>query len=194
MVILIFKCVIFDLKLSFFYGCLDGCLLLWRLKLIKITKKVSASIFALILICFFLPFVSISCQNLSILRLSGIELVTGTTMQTPDLGSQSEQEKIPPDTRAIFALTAAAVGLGTSFSQKRRSALFSAVSAVIGFSSLLWLKSTIDTEIAEQGSEFIGIKVTYESGFWSAFLLFISASILNTWIFFEKSIKSLQED
>lgn len=160
----------------------------------KTTKKVSASLFALIVICFFMPFVSISCQNLSILKLSGIELVTGTTMNTPNLGSQSEQEKIPPDARAIFALTAAAVGLGTSFSQKRRSTLFSAISAVIGFSSLLWLKSSIDTEIAKQGSDFMGIKVTYESGFWSAFLLFISASILNAWTFFEKSIKSFQQD
>jgi len=165
-----------------------------RFMLVKTTKKISASFFALILICFFLPFVSVSCQNLSILKLSGIELVTGTTMKMPSLGSQSEEEKIPADARAIFALTAAAVGLGTSFSEKRRSTLFSAISAVIGFSSLLWLKSSLDSEIAKQGSDFMGIKVTYESGFWGAFLLFISASILNAWVFFEKSIKTRRED
>ncbi|WP_448564171.1 hypothetical protein [Trichothermofontia sp.] len=129
----------------------------------KTIKKVSASLFALILICFFLPFISISCQDLSILELSGIELVTGTTMSTPSLGSQSQQEKIPPDARAIFALTAAAVGLGTSFSQKRKSSLFAAISAMIGFSSLLWLKASLDDEIAKQGSEFMEIEVAYES-------------------------------
>ncbi len=160
----------------------------------KTTKKISASFFAVILICFFLPFVSISCQNLSVLKLSGIDLVTGTTMNTPNLGSQAQQEKLPPDARAILAFTAAAVGLGTSFSQKRRSTLFSAISGVIGFCSLLWLKSSIDAELAKQGSDFMGIKATYESGFWGAFLLFISAGILNVWTYFQKSIKSLQED
>lgn len=39
----------------------------------KSSKKISASLFALILVCFFLPFVTVSCENQPVLQLSGIE-------------------------------------------------------------------------------------------------------------------------
>lgn len=49
------------------------------------TKKAIPAILGLALICFFLPFVTVSCQGQKLMTFSGIQLVTGTTIQEPQM-------------------------------------------------------------------------------------------------------------
>lgn len=55
-------------------------------------RKISKTLFALVLVgCFFLPFITVFCENRSIEQFFGTELVTGTTVTTPSVANQSEQ-------------------------------------------------------------------------------------------------------
>jgi hypothetical protein len=92
-------------------------------KVLANTKKISASMFALVFICFFLPFVTISCENRPIVQFSGLELTTGKTLEMPSgissFTGKTKNENIPGDGKAALVLVAAAVGVGTSLLKVR---------------------------------------------------------------------------
>ncbi|MBW4616223.1 MAG: hypothetical protein KME21_23705 [Desmonostoc vinosum HA7617-LM4] len=156
-------------------------------KLLENGKKVSASLFAVILICFFLPFVTVSCDNRPVFQMSGVEMATGKTVSTPDIfGSQTQSQKIPGDSRAALVFAAAALGIGTSLIKIRKSSLISAGIGAFGLVMLLSLKSEIDKQIINNGASYAGFKADYGVGFWGSILLFISAACLNIWLFFQK--------
>lgn len=47
----------------------------------KTTKKISPVILGIALICFFLPWINVSCQGEKVGTFTGIKLVTGTTIE-----------------------------------------------------------------------------------------------------------------
>jgi hypothetical protein len=159
-------------------------------------KKISASMFALILICFFLPFVSISCQGKDIMNMSGLQMATGFEMQSPAAGlgtypgmsslSKTPAQKIPSTLSAGLAFCCAAVGLATTLLLKNRQQryLIPAISGGLGFLLLLWLKAGTDDSVLKQGSGMI--QVNYGPGFWLAFLLFLGATGLNGYQYMEE--------
>jgi hypothetical protein len=147
-------------------------------------RKLSPSIFGLILICFFLPFATISCQQQQLLSLTGVQLVTGTTIEEPSFfQSEAKQQKIPGEPLAAFALVSTCVGLGTSFLKSRKNAIIPAVVGALGSVLLLSSKAKIDNEVLQQGRGLV--QVEYGIGFWLSFLLFLVASVLNAWIFLQ---------
>lgn len=137
-------------------------------------KKFSPAIFGIVIICFFLPFINISCSGQKIATLSGIQLVSGTTM---------EGRKINPEPWAVVAFISSIAGLGLSFMKSRKSSILAAVSGAIGVISLLLLKAKIDNDMLKKGKGVI--QVEYDLGFWLTFLLFLSAIGLN-WFLFTK--------
>ena len=142
------------------------------------SKRISPALFTLILICFFLPFITFSCRQEPITTLNGVELATGKTIKSPSvLGQQTKEEKIPPEPLATLALLSGLVGLGTSFIKAKKSAIGAVGSGTTGFILLLMLKSKIDDEIVKQGQGII--LVSYGFGFWMAFLFFVSAALIN---------------
>jgi hypothetical protein len=145
-------------------------------KILEHTKKISASMFALILVCFFLPFVTF---NRPIVQLSALELTTGKTVETQQFNGQTESENIPGDAKAALVLVAAAVGVGTSLLKFRRSSLVSAGVGAFGLLMLLALKSGIDSLLVAKGGDAAGFKADYGLGFWGSTLLFLSAIALN---------------
>jgi hypothetical protein len=157
------------------------------------SKKISASLFALILVCFFLPFVTVSCENRPVLQLSGIELTTGKTIANPTFTGRTQKQDIPPNVGAVLAFTAAGIGLGISFTKVQKASMISTVSGAAGALLLLLMKSGIDGELAKQGAGIAGFKTNYEVGFWGAFLLFISSAILNSWLLFRRGIGRSQD-
>lgn len=157
-------------------------------KLLKNGKKLSASLFALVLICFFLPFVTISCDNRPVGEISGIELATGKTVSAPTFTGQTRGQNIPGDGRAVLVFVAAAVGIGTSLIRVRRSFLVSAGVGVFGLLMLLSIKSEMDKQMIEQGAGYTGFKADYGLGFRGPVLFFIAAFCLNIWMFFQKRI------
>lgn len=152
-------------------------------------KKISASMFALIFMCFFLPFITVSCDNTPVVQMSGIEVAVGKTVSNEiprnfqAFGGQQQSQKIPGDGKAVLAIVAAAVGLGTSLIQNRKISLVSGGAAVFGLLLLLSLKSGIDKQLIERSTAF---RIDFGMGFWGSVLLFFSAACLNIWLFFQK--------
>ena len=141
-------------------------------------NKISPALFTLVLICFFLPFITFSCRQEPIATLNGIELATGKTIKSPSfVGEQTKEEKIPAEPLATLAFLSGLVGLGTSFIKAKKSAIAPVGSGTAGFILLLMLKSKIDDEIVKQGQGII--LVSYGFGFWMAFLFFVSAALIN---------------
>jgi hypothetical protein len=81
----------------------------------KTLNFVSLSFFTLILICFFLPFVSITCADTKIAKLKGTDLAFGTKIeyrQGDDLFGRSKQtEKVEPELFALLAFLLTIIGL-----------------------------------------------------------------------------------
>lgn len=140
-------------------------------------RKISPALFGITLICFFLPFTKISCQQQEILNLTGVQLATGTSIKQPSLTGGSQEQKIPGEPLAMLAIASSVVGFVTSLMKARKSAIAPAGSGAIGFILLLMLKSKIDDSILREGQGLI--VVSYGLGFWLAFLLFVSATVIN---------------
>lgn len=131
-------------------------------------RKISPALFALIIICFLLPFVSISCGGQEIAKLSGIQMVTGTTIQG---------EEMPPNALAIITLAIAAIGLGVGFWKSYYSAIPSFLAGVVGFITTLMLKSGLDEEIISQGGS-----TEWGAGYYLTLILFLAAAGFNTYL------------
>ena len=145
-------------------------------------KRFSPSLFIIILICFFLPFIDISCSGHKVISFTGIQMVTGTTIQQPSMfGNETKSEKVNPEPLAIITLVCVIIGLILSFIKNRKSAILPVISAGIGTATLLMLKAKIDNQILLVGGG--ALQVEYDIGYWSILLLFIAAIGVNMFIF-----------
>jgi hypothetical protein len=147
-------------------------------------KKFSPALFGLVLFCFFLPFMDISCGGEKVVTLTGIQLVTGTSIEQEDAFGNTKREKIEREPLVIVVLLAAIAGLGLSFIKTGKSAIFPAISGGIGFCLLLIFKTKVDQEVLKEGEGFI--RVGYVIGFWLMLLLLLSATGLNTFVFYKR--------
>lgn len=147
-------------------------------------KKISPALFGLILICFFLPFTTISCQNQPVLSLTGVQLATGTSIEQPNpFGGAAKKQEIPGNPLASIAFGSACAGLATSFVVSKKMAIIPSGIGAVGSVVLLLLKTKLDDEILRQGQG--ALRVEYGLGFWMSFLLFLSAALLNGYLFLE---------
>lgn len=134
--------------------------------------------FGLILICFLLPFVTISCAGQEIVTLSGLQLTTGETIETPSsYRGLPKKQQIPGELLAGLAFTSASVGLGVSFIKSRRGLIAQTSAGAAGNLLLLLLKGKLDHEVIQSGQGILSAK--YDSGFWIAFLLFVATAGLS---------------
>ncbi|MEA5566505.1 MULTISPECIES: hypothetical protein [unclassified Anabaena] len=141
-------------------------------------RKISPALFGMTLICFFLPFTKLSCQQQEVMTLTGIQLATGTSIKQPSFGGVGKREqKIPGEPLAMLAIASSIIGFATSFMKANNTAIAPAGSGAIGFILLLMLKSKIDDSIVREGQGLI--LVSYGLGFWLAFLLFVAATVIN---------------
>ena len=148
--------------------------------------KIPTGIYGLVIICFLLPFI----EGMPVAELSGINLVTGTTIEQSsqidyemqDLfgdefkDEQEEAEtdkKIESRTEAIIAFAAAILAL--LLTRIPVSRWIPAALGVLGFICLIWLKINLDQETKQEGEGIL--EVTYLYGYWLALLAFASACI-----------------
>ncbi|MBD3180857.1 hypothetical protein GF312_01095 [Candidatus Poribacteria bacterium] len=82
---------------------------------ITLIKKVSPSVFGIIVICFFMPFVNISCAGENIITLTGFQLITGTSIDQSDPFGRGQSEKVPPEPLGIAVFVCGILGLLLSF-------------------------------------------------------------------------------
>ncbi len=152
-------------------------------------KFVSPSLFLLAALCFFLPFVSFTCQGQKIATVTGMELVTGTKIQkfemekfdtgqtNPDLDKQRDVNSEPLAIAAfIFALSGIIVSLITRYSR-----MLSLIAGALGALMLLFLRSSIGGEVTGD-FDFKIIEVSYEWGYYLSLILLIAAFALNLYL------------
>ncbi|MGD1046670.1 MAG: hypothetical protein ABR936_15285 [Bacteroidota bacterium] len=135
-------------------------------------KNFSPAVFGIVLICFMLPWVNLSCQGQNAATFSGIEIVTGITVQ-------QQNQKIKSEPLAVAVLVLTILGLALSFLKDKRSSIIPGIIGVAAFILLLLLKSKIDTDASNQS-----IQVQYAIGFWMVLILLIGAIALNGYLYF----------
>jgi hypothetical protein len=149
-------------------------------------KTISPALFGLGLFCFFLPFLTVSCQQQEVVTFNGIELAGGKEIKTPAVfGQNSQTEKTDGDPLTALAILSGLVGLGGSFLKFKKSAAVPAGAGAAGFILLLMLQlrinDAITKESAAQGLGLIGITHTFGLGYWLAFILYLSAMLVNVY-------------
>ncbi len=150
------------------------------------SKFVSPSLFLLAALCFFLPFVSFTCQGQKIATITGMELITGTKiekfeMQKLDTGQTNpdldKERDVNSEPLAVAAFIFALLGIVVSIIP-RYSRMLSLIAGAIGALMLLFLRSSIGGEVTGD-FEFKIIDVSYEWGYYLSLLFLIAAFAIN---------------
>lgn len=131
----------------------------------KKSSKISPALFGIIILCFVLPFVSVSCGGTEIFRLSGMDFLKGMSDQG---------QSMDPNPLAIIALIAAIIGICIGFSGKKAANMGSAALGLIGFVSGIALKVTFDSRVAEEGAQ-----TSWQIGYFLMLILFGVAAVYN---------------
>jgi hypothetical protein len=159
-------------------------------------KKFSPAAFVIVIFCFFLPFVNITCGGQKVVSLTGIQLVTGSEIKPSGMFNQKDMpedmlsenkdklktdENVDPQPMALLALIMAAAALGLSFVRKKIFALISMIASILGAAFLLLLKANLDSDAPAEAQMVIDIE--YQFAYWLALLMFIAGAVLQ-WLNF----------
>jgi len=162
-------------------------------------KKFSPAPFVIIIFCFFLPFVNITCGGQSVMSLTGIQLITGAEVKPQGMFDQKNfpedpagqnkdklnvDENIDSQPMALLAIIMAAAALGLSFVRKKIMALISMIASILGAAFLLLLKAKLDSDTPAEAQ--MVIQVEYQFAYWLALLLFAVGAVLQ-WFNFRES-------
>lgn len=166
------------------------------------TRRFSPGFFAVIALCFLLPFVSITCSGSRLATLKGLDFVLGTevtidqeleesfdldTGQTPGTDAPegeidvegAEDSRVDPNIFAIAALAGAVVGIVLTMILRRRGRdLAAVVLASIVLLSLLIFRFDTSGD-AEGGQGVVGIE--YRFGWWIAVLVAMALVFSHLW-------------
>jgi hypothetical protein len=138
-----------------------------------IGRKLSPAALVLALICFFLPFVTFSCQGQKVASFSGLQLATGTTIQQPQMFGPPKSQKVGAEPLAVLALLSVLAGVGASFLRGKKGAGSSAGLALLAVILLAALKSKLDGDALRQGAG--AVQVNYEAGYYLTLILLLAA-------------------
>jgi cell division protein FtsX len=134
-------------------------------------KYITPSLYGIIIICFFLPFVIVSCEGKMIQEFTGMQMAVGTTVQT-----FSGSHRVNPDPCASIALIITIIGLILGLSGKGREILLTAASA-IGVIMLLLVRSNVVKEMTKQGMQMLNIE--FGAAYYISIILFLIAALFN---------------
>ena|SRR5438270_5442484 len=144
-------------------------------------SKVSPGLFVVTILCFLLPFITVSCNGQKVATFSGMQLATGTTLEEPQMFGRPQRKHVDPEPMASLALICAAAGLALSF-LGARAALAPAISGAVGALLLVVLQSKLESDITRQAQGMF--RLEYESGFVLTLIFFLVAAAWNAWLFF----------
>lgn len=132
-----------------------------------------ALMFAGTFLCFFLPFVTVSCHGMKIYTFTGQQLATGTTMSQPQMFGPPKTQKVEPNAFAAVAFLCSAAGVVLCL-VGRKMLRGVAAAASVGSISLLAMKVQLDQQIQKQGMGVAENK--YQFGFFMALLLMMASA------------------
>ncbi|TNE57248.1 MAG: hypothetical protein EP340_09200 [Alphaproteobacteria bacterium] len=135
-------------------------------------KPLTAGKFGLIIILFFLPFVTFSCTDQQVLQVTGIQMVTGDEITiTNPLTGEEESGKLEREDFALFAFGLAIAGLiGALVLPGALVRLTGLTAGGGGFFFLYRLKDKIEADVMNDNAGLI--TVLFEDAYWGAFALF----------------------
>lgn len=137
-------------------------------------RHVSPALFGFVLLCFLLPFVTVSCPGASH-SFSGLNLATGTTIEEPSLFGQAPTKKrLPSEPLALFAALVAIGGLLFALKRPAGPAIVVTILGVLGAVLLLVLKFKLDRDVVRQGQGMLTLN--YGLGYGLAILGFLAAA------------------
>lgn len=139
-----------------------------------VVRKLSPAAFVLAFVCFFLPFVTFSCQGQTVATLSGFQLATGTKIQQPQVFGSPKEHKVEAEPLATLALLTVIAGVVLGFLRERKWSVGSAALAVLGVILLAALKSKLDGDALRKGGEII--QVSYETGYYLCLTFLLAAA------------------
>lgn len=143
-------------------------------------KKFRSITFAAILVCFLLPFASVSCPGAK-MSFSGLQLVRGTTVQVPQAMGPAETRRLEPSPLAQAAAACAVIGLLLSLVTGAATRIpFIGVGAA-GAVLLFLLKSKLEGDAGRQGMGMgMGMAMLkFEAAFWLALLGFAGVAAIS---------------
>jgi hypothetical protein len=142
-------------------------------------RIITLGIFLLAIIFFLLPWMSVSCAGEDLVRVSGLDMVTGS-YDVPGnedfAGTSGETEPL-----TIWALGVAAVGLIFSLFTSNFSRVLRALSGLAGIGLLIGLQLKISNDFgAGLPAEASGlVQVNYLYGYWLTIVAFALAAIMS---------------
>lgn len=140
------------------------------------TAKLSGSLMMLIIICFFLPFIAISCDHKQVAQLTGIQLVTGTKVKQATF--LRETRVVPPQPWAIIPFGLAIAGTVLGFGGKGRSGtILQLVGSTVAVTALLLLKNKLYHEMLQYPK--LLFCVEYLPCYWITLGLFACVVVVN---------------
>lgn len=142
-------------------------------------KRLSPAIFGVVLICFFLPWVNVSCQGQKVVSFTGIQLITGTTVEEPQMFGPKKERKVNGEPLAILTFLVVITGLGLGFLKNKKGTIISTVVGGIGTIILLLLKSKLDNDVLRETGGML--QLDYGIGFYFTLILFLSAIVVNVY-------------
>lgn len=149
-------------------------------------KKASPALYGAVIICFLLPFITVSCSGRKVMTLTGIQLVTGASMGRQnmfgeELGRQEKEKgKIHSQPYAVAAFALALAGFAASLSRRRGARLYLVIMSAGGALCLLLLKTKLDQDIINRGQGLL--EIDYGLGYWASFILFVLSAAVNGYL------------
>lgn len=138
------------------------------------TWWLSPAAFGGAVVLFFLPFLVVTCQGQQVASLTGVQLVTGTSVRDPMSGQQRKQGGEP---LAAMALVCAGGGLALGVATRRRSRSHGAtIAGCAGAVAMLLLKAKLDGDMAREGQGML--QAQYTSAYWLAVLFLAGGATL----------------
>lgn len=140
------------------------------------SMKHTPLVFLLAILCFALPFVTVSCQGQNT-RFTGIQLATGTTIHQQGLFGVRQDRQVPPVPLVAFALLCSIAGGVFTLLKFRKAPLVAAIIALVADGVLLLMKAAYADAISQQS--FGVATVSYGVGFYLTFLFLLAAAVLS---------------
>jgi ribosomal protein S27AE len=159
----------------------------------ELKNFLSPVFFVIVIICFFLPFFNLTCQQQKIASLTGFELMTGTTIKTNEningsndmplsgLNKGIKSESVSAEPLALIVFLMAIGGLILSF-YKKYSDLGPAIAALLGVVSLIFLSSVVTDDLLGR-AQYQPLAVECTTGYYISLIFFVAALFYNAYLF-----------
>jgi lysylphosphatidylglycerol synthetase-like protein (DUF2156 family) len=141
-------------------------------------RTVVLALFIVAILCFLLPWISLSCMGTTITTASGVNMVTGKQYDAPDMTTGgSSTNSMDTEPLAVAALAVAVVGIVVSLMKFKQAAIVRVLLGIAGVVLLIALKFKFDNKVNNEGQGVV--QVNYLIGYWLTIIVFGLAAAAN---------------